>query len=340
MNNHPLISIVMPMYNVEHFISKAIESIINQTFTNWELIIVNDGSTDNSRNISQQYSLKDSRIKIVDKENGGLSDARNFGAQKAIGDYIHFIDSDDWIETDCYEKLLPLFSKHLDFIIFGYFVDQENSKQDLIRQEIKECLNFDFSQAHIEIDKIIASLLPYIDFAWNKLYRKDFLQKNNLTFCKGLSRVEDCEFMSRVLQKTRNFKFIQYAGYHYMIRPRKSLSNYFDNKILNDYEIRIHSNIILYKSLGCSINKQHILLGNCAKICAQSYFHQLFLNNEKQNISFLYKEVHQLYKNKILCKYFQYIENIDIITLCIKNSLILPIIFIYMIKKHIIPTKQ
>ena len=95
MNKAPVVSIVMPTYNVEEYIASAIESVLVQSFSDWELLIVDDGSTDNSNAVAQKYSMQDKRIKVLRKENGGLSDARNFGLERACGKYVHFFDSDD-----------------------------------------------------------------------------------------------------------------------------------------------------------------------------------------------------------------------------------------------------
>ena len=100
-----MISVIIPIYNVEKYLTKCIESVINQTYKNLEIILVNDGSTDNSKEIIDKYSSIDSRIKVINKKNGGLSDARNVGIELAKGEYITFLDSDDWIELNMYEKL-------------------------------------------------------------------------------------------------------------------------------------------------------------------------------------------------------------------------------------------
>ncbi|EKY8174901.1 glycosyltransferase family 2 protein, partial [Enterococcus faecalis] len=101
-----LVSVVIPVYNVEKYVEKCLDSVINQTYQNLEIIIVNDGSTDNSLSVCQKKKLSDSRIKLINKENGGLSSARNAGIECAQGEFICFIDSDDWIELDYIEVLL------------------------------------------------------------------------------------------------------------------------------------------------------------------------------------------------------------------------------------------
>ena len=103
---NPLISVVVPIYNVDKYLDRCVESIIKQTYTNLEIILVDDGSSDNSPQICDNWNVKDKRIKVIHKENGGLSDARNVGLSFATGEIISFIDSDDWIEHEMFEKML------------------------------------------------------------------------------------------------------------------------------------------------------------------------------------------------------------------------------------------
>ena len=106
--NEPLISVIVPVYNVEKYLPQCLDSIKNQTYTNLEIILVDDGSTDSSESICEDYAKSDSRIKLYHKENGGLSDARNYGIERASGQYFTFIDSDDYITKDYVSYLLEL----------------------------------------------------------------------------------------------------------------------------------------------------------------------------------------------------------------------------------------
>ena len=113
----PLLSIIVPVYNVEKYIERCIKSILNQSFTNFELILVDDGSPDNCGKICDEYKKKDSRIKVIHKKNGGLSDARNAGLNIATGKYIGFVDSDDIIHPQMYEKLFNCINKYNSDIV-------------------------------------------------------------------------------------------------------------------------------------------------------------------------------------------------------------------------------
>ena len=123
------VSIVVPIYNVEKYLKQCIESIINQTLQDIEIILVDDGSPDNCPQICDEYAKKDSRIKVVHKKNGGLSSARNAGIEVATGDFIGFVDSDDYIELDMYEKMYNIAKEnHVDFVVSDYYKVSDKGK--------------------------------------------------------------------------------------------------------------------------------------------------------------------------------------------------------------------
>ena len=223
MSKQVVISIIMPMFNVEKYVSAAIESVINQTFDNWELLIIDDGSTDNSYLIAKKYTHNDSRIKLFTKKNGGLSDARNFGLERVNGEFVHFFDSDDIIQLDFYEKLLSAINDgNYDFVICGYYKDVEN-----LGNTIK---SYPFSyrtidSANINENQFFEFYSYLFNYAWNKVFRTSFLKQNGLLFKVGLSIIEDKEFMSKVIKFKPSFLIIDYIGYRYQIRNRFTLNN-------------------------------------------------------------------------------------------------------------------
>lgn len=239
MNSLPLVSIIMPIYGVERYLNRAIDSVLDQTFSYWELIIVNDGSLDKSREIAYSYVLRDCRIKLYDKPNGGLSDARNFGLQFARGKYIHFFDSDDWIEPFTYESLISkIQDETIDILIFGYYIDSEDNNGKLVSQIRKQSI--DLIYPFIDRNLFVEKLEDFLNFAWNKLYRTDFIKSNSLSFQKGLSVIEDIEFQSRVFPLVKKIQFVSDVTYHYMNRNRQTLSKKYNSDLLFLYEKRLH----------------------------------------------------------------------------------------------------
>jgi glycosyltransferase involved in cell wall biosynthesis len=171
----PKISVVVPVYNVEKYLKGCLDSILNQSYKDFEVICVNDGSTDNSLSILEEYAAKDSRINIITQVNQGLGMARNAGIPAANGDYILFVDSDDYIEQGMFEHLAQQLTSNPDVVIFG--AKTLNCKNNRIYkgQYSSKWFKRKFSKH---------KLFKYHMVAWNKLYRKEFLIKNNINFDK------------------------------------------------------------------------------------------------------------------------------------------------------------
>lgn len=132
MEQKPLISVIVPIYRVERYLSKCVESILNQTYRHLEIILVDDGSPDGSGAICDEFAEKDSRIRVIHKENGGLSDARNAGIQVAGGEYLAFVDGDDWIEPDMYEAMLGLTEKYGAKLVCAGRYDENDSTGEMV----------------------------------------------------------------------------------------------------------------------------------------------------------------------------------------------------------------
>lgn len=217
----PLISVIMPVYNVERYIKNSIQSVMSQTLVDFELLVVDDGSSDNSMEFVSEF--KDDRIKVFRKDNGGLSDARNFGLKKAKGKYVYFIDSDDWIEPDLLNTCFSLLEeRQLDFLVFGYFLDKIDKQEELTHsiQVFPAPMLYQKSKGSLKLSKQLLGLLGY---AWNKMYSKKFLDSNNIVFEKGVSLVEDILFNAKVLANTDEILCLDRCYYHYSDRPVETL---------------------------------------------------------------------------------------------------------------------
>lgn len=226
------VSVIMPVYNVEKHIAKSIQSVLNQTFIDFELLIVDDGSPDRSIAVAQQFD--DARIKIVHKSNGGLSDARNFGLEKAGGEFVYFIDSDDWIEPNLLEVCVSeMQNKKADYLVFGYFLDAEDANGNLLNQAIIDHKAITFSKS---LNNLVFSnnTLGLMGYAWNKMYLKSFILENKLQFEKGTSLIEDILFNTNVYSKSDKIIFLDHVLYHYIDRPAISLIKKFHT---NSFEL-------------------------------------------------------------------------------------------------------
>lgn len=202
------VSIIVPVYNVEDYIEKCLNSLINQTLRDIQIIIVNDGSTDKSKDIIQKY-LDDDRILYLEKENGGLSDARNYGIPYATGDYIGFIDSDDFIEYDMYEKMYnKAIEENSDMVECDFYWEYTNKKKEDIG---------------VLYDNKKEALIKARVVAWNKIIKKEILNKTKIIFPKGL-RYEDIEFTYKIIPHLEKISFVKEPLVHY-IQRNTSIAN-------------------------------------------------------------------------------------------------------------------
>lgn len=218
------VSIVVPVYNVEKFLDDCIKSILSQTYKNLEIIIVNDGSTDKSYELCQGY-CSDDRVKIFDKINGGLSSARNVGIKIATGDYISFIDSDDYIREDMIEKLVnSLEQNDADVSCCNFDFCDENSKI----LNVHKVNNFETEVLNSE--QAISMLLYeeyYKCYAWNKIYRRSLF--DDVEYPEG-KLYEDITTTYKIFKKSSKVVFIKDALYHYRVRNNSITKKKFNKK--------------------------------------------------------------------------------------------------------------
>lgn len=259
MDNY-LVSIILPIYNVEKYLDRCIQSILNQSYENLEIILVDDGSPDRSSEICDEYRKSDQRIKVVHKENGGLSDARNAGLILAKGKYIIFLDSDDYIEHTMVEDAVTVLEKNnSDIVIWGYYADFVDEDENLISSKIiNPCISGDFLKSDFYEVTITNELIGILGYAWNKMYKKSLLLKNNFKFTKGLSLVEDIVFNGPVLTSAERISFIEKPYVHYMQRSRETLGTKFYE---NYYELKkmamntVESMLSEWGKTDCEISK-------------------------------------------------------------------------------------
>ncbi len=216
MQNIPKISFIIPVYNVEHYLNQCIDSILNQNFNNFEIILVNDGSTDSSGDICNKYADNDSRIKVIHQKNGGSGNARNTGIRVAAGEYIIFMDGDDFLV----ENILKLIAETIDDnnhadVLLGrilYYFEDDNIKVPLFgKYNIAKIKNKDsihilaylFSQ---EVDRFWS--------VWNHVFRKKFILENDLFFKPG-EHLEDFRLVPEIILKSSSFGVIQEPFYVY-----------------------------------------------------------------------------------------------------------------------------
>ena len=199
------ISVIVPIYNAEKYLKKCIDSLVNQTKKELEIILVNDGSTDNTEKIIKKYT--DERIKYYKNDNHGIGYTRNFGINKATGKYIMFLDSDDYVEKNICEELFNKAEKDdLDLVVCDFYKEYENGKKEEIITK-----SFNNSSLKNNPDIITEYLAP-----WAKLYKRDLLVNNNIKFVENL-KYEDAPFVIEALDKAKSIGKVDKCLVHYII---------------------------------------------------------------------------------------------------------------------------
>ncbi|MFC5684431.1 glycosyltransferase family 2 protein [Flavobacterium sp. MAHUQ-51] len=235
------ISIIIPVYNVSAYLRQCLDSVINQTYTELEIIIVNDGSTDDSLNICQEYQLIDNRIQLINQQNAGLSAARNTGIDYVQGDYILFVDSDDWIDLNTCQLLVDnVKSTNADVVLFSY------CKEFSIHSEEKFILEGDVTFNENESRKIYRRIIGLYEeeltypenadsivTAWGKLYKTEIIKSNAIYFtdCK-LIGTEDMLFNVYYFLHVKSIVNIHLCLYHYRKNNQNSLTSVYKSNLM------------------------------------------------------------------------------------------------------------
>jgi glycosyltransferase involved in cell wall biosynthesis len=231
MNNRPLVSIIMPVYNIETCLPSALESVIAQTYTNIEVILVDDGSSDSSASICRQYSQKYAGIRYVRQERGGVSAARNRGIRETAGEYLIFLDSDDLFEPEMIEACVrAITSQDAALVIFGMFFDTLKNgrlKRRTIRSHEAGILTRD-NLKDLYMDLFRAN---YFTPTWNKLYRRSLIVDNDVSFDEKLSNYEDLLFSLHCLAFVDKAVILPDPYYHYCHREREGASRIYREDI-------------------------------------------------------------------------------------------------------------
>ena len=312
MDNLKMISIIVPIYNVEKYLDKCLESIVNQTYKNMEIILVNNGSTDNSLSIAKSWQYQDNRIKVFSIDNKGVSYARNYGIKVSNGNYIAFVDSDDWIDRDMYETLMNgIVEYDADIAQCSYYINSKN-KQVLIKKG-KENLLLNNTEGVINV--LTADI--FFPAIWNKLYKKKIITEN----FKKLNIAEDRLFNIEVFKNAKSSIYIDECKYHYYQRNDSVIHQKFSEKnldVLKSYQIissiiKKEYPLFLDLALKNEIIECFVQLGS---ICLEKKVNNFI--NEK---NYILDRLNDLYKTGIKNKTLGIHYRLLLIVYCISSSL-------------------
>ena len=283
-----LISVIIPIYNVEKYLDRCVDSIINQTYKNLEIILVDDGSPDNCPKMCDDYAKKDSRIRVVHKENGGLSDARNAGMEVATGEYVSFIDSDDYISLDFYETLFQtMIDNDSDIVECSVVKFYENEKFDEYSDDLK-VTNYETVDA---LDGLISEN-PFKQHVWNKLYKSSVA----LDIPYAVGKLNEDEFWTyQVFGKAKKVTRINKTMYYYFQRNGSIMGNSYNIRRLDALEGKVNRQAYIEKNFPILTTKAKVdLYGSC--MFAYQCVLKFMSGNDKKKASKIIRD----YKNR--CK--------------------------------------
>lgn len=228
----PKVSVIVPVYNAEKYLRRCIDSILGQTFTDFELLLIDDGSKDSSGRICDEYAEKDGRVRVFHKENGGVSAARNLGLDNANGEWISFVDADDWVDAKLYSNILNSYDcKVIELVTYSFWTVLNGNRRLIHLPVVKNKVEFIKNQ-----------MLKGYSVVWNVLFRRDFIISKNLRFNQSMKIGEDFDFLIRSYLNSSRLEVLDYPLYYYNMDNESSALHKMDIKQY-DYIINALVNI-------------------------------------------------------------------------------------------------
>ncbi len=264
MEHKPFLSVIMPVYNGEQYVKQAVESVLAQTFTDLEVICVNDASADNSLSVLLDLQKSDARVKVIDsKENVGAGGARNLGLDVAVGTYVTFVDADDTIEPDLYERAVAVAgSSDADEIVWGLVEEHYDADGQLVRtvpivpasQVVTEPLEITAAVLQLEEKTLFG-------YQWNSFYRNSILQEHGIRFEEALF-YEDYFFNLAFARRMRSLATMDFVGYHYFKRVNASITHQFTKDYFDLSYRRVDEMVTFLQQRGYTKPCVYTVLGN------------------------------------------------------------------------------
>lgn len=281
------VSIIVPIYNVEKYLHRSIESLRKQTLSDIEIILVNDGSTDGSLSICRSYEKIDSRIHVIDKVNEGVSATRNAGLENAQGEYIGFIDPDDWIEKDMYSNMYQQIKKmHADICMCNYVIDNNQKKMSMLLEGEQ-----DFLEKQEIIDQIIPDMISspnlnsrgktIMGSVWRLLIERKLISQHKLRFPVEITLMEDLIFCIQAFLKCNRIAISRGEYYHYMINENSALTSYKNDIIKTQRQVYMYIEQMLKKEKVYTILEERMKV-RYINMYINSIANEVHRNNSKK----------------------------------------------------------
>ncbi len=279
-----LISVIVPVYNVEQYLDRCVSSIVAQTYNALEIILIDDGSTDSSTEKCDAWAEKDKRVRVIHQKNGGVSNARNTGLGKAVGQLVTFIDSDDFVEQDYLEVLYNCMNRtQSDIVVCNFFAEYADS--NVIRTNHRMIQEEDTIDGCRQLYQDYVSKQAYTYVIWGKLYRKVILE--GISFQK-MHFAEDTLYLQQVFAKEPRTTLMTYQGYHYFVNTNSVTND--DTKLADRFMCELKAywytyEIVMEKGYETQITNNLYVLFNLLYRCTKCYLNKsLYLSKEEQKM--------------------------------------------------------
>nr|WP_290441631.1 glycosyltransferase [Clostridium estertheticum] len=334
-----IVSIIVPVYNSEKYIEKCIMSILNQTYKYIELILINDGSIDNSGQLCDTFAKLDNRIKVEHMKNLGVSSARNKGIKAATGKFIQFVDSDDYIEPNMIETLINEINRNIDLVFCGYTRVSKGKNGEINIKAISLNKQVNMTKKTFLNEFGILFKHYYINYLWNKLYVVDIIKKYNLEFDSLINWGEDLIFNLQYLEHCGNITIIDKQLYNYV--------NYNDNSITSTFNKELYNNQNnMYKSVRKFLIKNNVYTDTNKDIVELKFtdsiimsLNNLFYKDSDCDKLEIKKQISRIIEDDILGQDLKYFNiggfQKKIVGKLIKNKFLHLIIYFYKTKEYI-----
>ncbi len=255
-NNTPLVSVIVPVYNAEKYLNRCVDSILSQTMTDFELLLIDDGSKDNSGRICDEYSEKDARVRVFHKPNGGVSSARNLGLDNAIGKWITFCDADDVVLPSWLSNFIDNACDSVDYVVQGFLADKPIHETDDNQCSNNREVSFSF-EGTVEDGVLLMSKNNMLGYVWCKLFKQSIIKQFNVSFNELYNYQEDMIFNLSYLQHCKRIRSINDVGYFYYVpdweRKYTNKSNLFE--LIRDRYLLVQS---IYGGNNNSLTAQYL----------------------------------------------------------------------------------
>lgn len=233
-----MISVIIPVYNAERYLSQCMDSILSQTYRDFEVILINDGSTDSSKFICEEYAVKDARVRVLHKQNGGVSSARNLGLKNAIGEWIVFCDADDYVSPYYLDNLYKAVDEYDIDLVFNYAVVHCNKSIEKENYPVKIINVNEIS------DMFLYNDLIWHTSPWSKLFKRSIINEGQLKYSEDMHIGEDALFLYSYILLCRKIRVICTCDYHYIIRGTESLTHRINSFVSEVKGLNLITNVV------------------------------------------------------------------------------------------------